>query len=129
MILIHRAGAIPCTIDQVTLGVMQASIQRLCRVSLYIYRRSLSYLTLGAHPYSRNLRTLTGLGFPKPRHSSAPFQCSSGMYYWTRFYDSVRSGCLLTNSIHPKCYDYFTTQIRKWISYTRCLMLRKDMYA
>jgi hypothetical protein len=129
MILIHRPGAVPCTIYQVTLGVMQASIQRLCRVSLSIYRRSLSYLTLSTDSNTRNLRTPTGLGFPKPRHRSAPFQCSSGMCYWTRFYDSVRSGCLLTNSIHPKCYEYLTTQIRKWISYTRCLMLRMDMYA
>ena len=129
MILIHRAGAIPCTIDQVKLSIIQTSVQRLCRVSLYICRRSLSYLTLSAHPYARNLRTLTGLGFSKPRHSSAPFQCSSGMCYWSRFYDSVRRGCLLTNSIHPKCYEYFTTQIRKWISYTRCLMLRKDNHA
>lgn len=129
MILIHRTRAIPCTIDQVPLGIMQTSVQRLCRVSLSIYRRSLSYLTLSTDSCTRNLRIHTGLGLPKSRHSSAPFQCSSGMCYWSRFCKSVRSVSLLLNSMHPKCYDYFTSQTRKsndWILYP---MLRKDMHA
>ena len=129
MILIHRAGAIPCISDIITLGIVQNSVQRLSRVSLSFYRRSLSHLTLSTDSCTRNLRIHNGLGLPKSKHSYAPIQCSSCMSYWTRFYDSVRSRCLLTNSIHPKCYEYLTTQIRKWISYTRCLMLRMDMYA
>ena len=129
MILIHRAGAIPCTIDQVTLGIMQTSVQRLCRVSLSDYRRLFIYRALSTGSYTRILRILTGLGLPKSRQSYAPVQSIWCMSYWPRFCKSGRSGCLLTNSIHPKCYEYLTTQIRKWISYTRCLMLRKDMYA
>ena len=127
--MIHRAGAIPCTIDQVKLSIMKTSVHRLCRVSLCNYRRLLSYLTLGADSYTRNLRTLTGLGLPKSRHSYAPVQSIWCLSYWPRFCKSVRSVSLLLNSMHPKCYEYFTSQTRKWNYWILYPMLRKDMHA
>ena len=129
MILIHRAGAIPCTSYPIKRTIMQITIQSLLRVSLNFDRRSFSYLAVSSKSSTVPLRLLTELGLPKPKHNYAPVQSSRCMSSWWRLYDSVKSICLLIKSIHPKCIDLLTCQIRKFHDYTPHLILRKDKHA
>jgi len=129
MMLIHRAGAIPCTSYPIKLSTMQTSVQSLHRVSLYFDRRSFSYLTVSSMSSTQPLRILAGLGLPKSMHNYAPVQLYRYMRSWWRLCDSVRGVCLLIKSLHPKCMELFTLQIRKCNDYTPRLILRKVMYA
>ena len=128
MMLIHRAGAIPCTSYPIKLSTMQTSVQSLHRVSLYFDRRSFSYLTVSSMSSTQPLRILAGLGLPKSMHNYAPVQLYRYMRSWWKLCDSVRGVCLFIKSLHPKCIELFTLQIRKCNDYTSCLILRKDMH-
>ena len=127
--LIHRAGAIPCTSYPIKLSTMQTSVQSLHRVSLYFDRRSFSYLTVSSMSSTQPLRILAGLGLPKSMHNYAPVQLYRYMRSWWKLCDSVRGVCLFIKSLHPKCIELFTLQIRKCNDYTPRLILRKVMYA
>ena len=129
MMLIHRAGAIPCTSYPIKLSTMQTSVQSLHRVSLYFDRRSFSYLTVSSMSSTQPLRILAGLGLPKSMHNYAPVQLYRYMRSWWKLCDSVRGVCLFIKSLHPKCMELFTLQIRKCHDYTPHLALREDMYA
>ena len=128
MMLIHRAGAIPCTSYPIKLSTMQTSVQSLHRVSLYFDRRLFSYLAVSSKSSTLPLRILTRLGSQKLRHNYAPVQSYRCMRSWWRLCDSVRSVCLFIKSLHPKCMELFTLQIRKCNDYTPHLALGEDMY-
>jgi len=128
MMLIHRAGAIPWSSYSIKLSIMQTSVQSLLRVSLYFDRRSVSYLTVSSMSSTQPLRILAGLVLPKSMHNYAPVQSYRCMRSWWRLCDSVRGVCLLIKSLHPKCMELFTLQIRKCNDYTPHLALREDMY-
>jgi hypothetical protein len=128
MMLIHRAGAIPWSSYSIKLSIMQTTIQSLHRVSLYFDRRSVSYLTVSSMSSTQPLRILVGLVLPKSMDNYAPVQSHRCMRSWWRLCDSVRGVCLLIKSLHPKCMELFTLQIRKCNDYTPHLALREDMY-
>ena len=129
MMLIHRAGAIPWSSYSIKLSIMQTTIQSLHRVSLNFDRRLFSYLAVSSKSSTLPLRILTRLGLPKLRHNCAPVQSNRCMRSWWSLCDSVRGVCLLIKSLHPKCMELFTLQIRKCNDYTPRLILRKVMYA
>ena len=129
MMLIHRAGAIPCTSYPIKLSTMQTSVQSLHRVSLYFDRRSFSYLTVSSMSSTQPLRILAGLGLPKSMHNYAPVQLYRYMRSWWRLCDSVRGVCQLIKSLNPKCMKLFILHNRKCHDYTPHLALREDMYA
>ena len=128
MTLIHRAGAIPWSSYPIKLSTMQTSVQSLLRVSLYFDRRSVSYLTVSSMSSTLPLRILAGLVLPKSMHNYAPVQLYRYMRSWWKLCDSVRGVCLFIKSLHPKCMELFTLQIRKCNDYTPHLALGEDMY-